>query len=350
MFLYFSDSIVVLSLGVMDIPTNRGDFIQVKTTENALPRNIKFTGLGYNSAQKIAVNTRGVRKICIFFVSEADVTDIMTCAQSEPSSTPPVAPSSSRAGSISGSVKEDIDGDDDVHELLSVVVVTLFSVDEVVIAPTLTDNSGNYTFSAVPGTYIVIQTNLPGYTDVTSNRLVVTVDAGVVSISNGFVDELPFSAPSISGLPSGAPVTPSPGMITARPTSPSTSSSVSVVNFDKFENGTNSTGGDYVKDEWLGSNGFSIDALSTCGGFTPNGKGRIFDSSSSGSIQKEEDPDLGSPNQMCAKAGPGQGFCSHLGQPGANCIPQGNVLIIQESDKDFPDDNNKGGILCFEFV
>ena len=128
------------------------------------------------------------------------MTDNTICAQPEPSSTPSVAPSSSRAGSISGSVQVDIDGDDG-DESLSIGVVTLSSVDEVVIATTLTDSSGSYTFSDVPGTYIVIQTNLPGYTDVTSNRLAVTVDAGAVSISDDFVDEIPSSAPSISGLP-----------------------------------------------------------------------------------------------------------------------------------------------------
>lgn len=61
-----------------------------------------------------------------------------------------------------------------------------------------------------------------------------------------------------------------------------------------------------MKDEWLGSNGFSIDALSTCGDFTPDGKAGLFDSSSPGSTQKKGDPDLGSSNQICAKAGPGE--------------------------------------------
>jgi hypothetical protein len=35
--------------------------------------------------------------------------------------------------------------------------------------------------------------------------------------------------------------------------------------------------------------------------------------------------------------------------PGQNCIPQGNVLIVQETDKPEPDDNIGGGILCFAF-
>jgi hypothetical protein len=35
--------------------------------------------------------------------------------------------------------------------------------------------------------------------------------------------------------------------------------------------------------------------------------------------------------------------------PGENCIPQGNVLVIQEADKPEPDDNIGGGMLCFDF-
>jgi hypothetical protein len=38
------------------------------------------------------------------------------------------------------------------------------------------------------------------------------------------------------------------------------------------------------------------------------------------------------------------------GMPGENCVPQGNILIIQESQKEIPDDNFAGGVLCFDFV
>jgi len=345
----FPDSANIVSIGLMDIPANRGDFVQVETSGNAPPQNIQFTGFGDNSVQRISVNTGDASKLCVFFVGEGAVTDITLCTGLAPSVVPSSVPSLSfvptdtpssplvRNSSISGTVTEDADNDDDGDEPISGVIVTLTNSVGLSIS-TLTDSSGNYIFVSVqPGIYTVTQTNLPGYTDVTSNRLTVTVVAGGNSVGNNFVDEFASAAPSQSSKPSLVPV-------------PSTCSVISVVDFDKFGNGTNSSGGDYVKNEWLESNGFSIDALSTCGGFTPNGMARIFNTSSPGLTQKEGDPDLGSPNQMCAFTGPGQGIGGQPGQPGENCVPQGNVLIIQESNKTSPDDNNEGGILCFDFV
>jgi hypothetical protein len=43
------------------------------------------------------------------------------------------------------------------------------------------------------------------------------------------------------------------------------------------------------------------------------------------------------------------GLSGEPGQPGENCIPQGNLLIIQESNKALPDDNQNGGVISFIF-
>lgn len=62
------------------------------------------------------------------------------------------------------------------------------------------------------------------------------------------------------------------------------------------------------------------------------------------------DSDLGSPNNMCPGGGPGEG---EGGQPDSgyeNCVPQGNVLVIQESNKACPDDTADGGWITFEFT
>lgn len=55
-------------------------------------------------------------------------------------------------------------------------------------------------------------------------------------------------------------------------------------------------------------------------------------------------------DSLCAGGGPGRGAGGVVGMPGENCVPQGNILIIQESNKETPDDNFAGGVLCFDFV
>ena len=61
---------------------------------------------------------------------------------------------------------------------------------------------------------------------------------------------------------------------------------------------------------------------------------------------------LGTPNQRCTPPGPGIGEGGDPDMPGANCVPQGNVLIIQEDNpgkNDIPDDNMNGGVVMFDF-
>lgn len=57
---------------------------------------------------------------------------------------------------------------------------------------------------------------------------------------------------------------------------------------------------------------------------------------------------LGSPNEKCTPPGPGVGMGGELGRLGENCIPQGNVLIIQDSSTEVLDDS-RGGVITFDF-
>ena len=47
------------------------------------------------------------------------------------------------------------------------------------------------------------------------------------------------------------------------------------------------------------------------------------------------------PNVKCPGGGVGIGAGGEPGHPGENCAPLGNILIIQESDKRWADDNHK---------
>lgn len=77
---------------------------------------------------------------------------------------------------------------------------------------------------------------------------------------------------------------------------------------------------------------------------------RIFDMANPGNVTAG-DPDLGTPNKKCTPTGPGIGVGGEPGQPGENCWPRGNVLIIQEDNKlpQIPDDNAKGGNITLDF-
>ena len=72
---------------------------------------------------------------------------------------------------------------------------------------------------------------------------------------------------------------------------------VAIVDFEVSGNGTKLNRGDYVGQEWNDRFGFIVDALATCGGFTPQSRARIFDTANPGDSQLEGDPDLGSPNR-----------------------------------------------------
>jgi hypothetical protein len=118
----------------------------------------------------------------------------------------------------------------------------------------------------------------------------------------------------------------------------------SVVDFSKDSNGNPVIAGQYVKDQWRSKYGMRIVVQDAKGGYAPDGKARIFDS-----INPTSDFDLGTPNEKCPGGGRGSGSEGVPGKPGENCIPQGNIIIIQESNKIEQDDNKFGGVIEFIF-
>ena len=119
----------------------------------------------------------------------------------------------------------------------------------------------------------------------------------------------------------------------------------SVIDFSKDSNGNPVTNGQYVMDQWRSKYGMRVIVEDARGGYAPGGKARIFDSTR----PTGDDFDLGTPNAKCPGGGPGIGIDGVPGKRGENCIPQGNLLIIQESNKPEPDDNVVGGIMSFVF-
>jgi hypothetical protein len=77
----------------------------------------------------------------------------------------------------------------------------------------------------------------------------------------------------------------------------------------------------------------------------------VFNSSDIAGRDSRYDPDLGSPNEFCPNKGPGVGKGGKPGSPFPNCVPQNNLLIIQ--NKNFaeadPNDSPFGGCFIFEF-
>lgn len=86
--------------------------------------------------------------------------------------------------------------------------------------------------------------------------------------------------------------------------------------------------------------------------FAEGGEGSLpclFDTANLGSEREGGDSDLGAPNKYCTPSGPGRGDGGRPGEPGENCDPLGNVIIIQEPGVDVPDDNRGGGLLTLDF-
>jgi hypothetical protein len=118
----------------------------------------------------------------------------------------------------------------------------------------------------------------------------------------------------------------------------------STITFDTDENGKPISRGTYVQNEWFDVYGIKLSASGGLGDIP-----RIFDTNSIGT-RKYGDPDLGTPNEMCG--GPGSGKGGEPGQPAANCVPLGNVIIIQEDNDDptIPDDQQGGGTISFDLT
>jgi hypothetical protein len=110
-----------------------------------------------------------------------------------------------RFGSITGSVTQDTTGDDIGDAPLAGVTLTVFDSDGKVVATTVTDSAGKYVLPALPnGVYTVVQTNLPGYIDVSDGQgnpldstVTVTVVGGSAPAFN-FVDRRPTASPTLA--------------------------------------------------------------------------------------------------------------------------------------------------------
>ena len=115
------------------------------------------------------------------------------------------------------------------------------------------------------------------------------------------------------------------------------------VDFDKDASGTDLSPPLCVEYEWA-SLGLTL--------FAEGGEGSLpclFDTANPRKEKTGGDPDLGAPNNYCTPPGPGRGDGGRPGEPGENCDPLGNVLIIQEPGIDVPDDNRDGGLLTLDF-
>ena len=143
----------------------------------------------------------------------------------------------------------------------------------------------------------------------------------------------------------------------------------SVIDFNTDGSGKKLTNQDYVQDNWHAKYGLNVtvelansnyisvppptytfskqrkfDRFAT--GYAPDQKARIFDTAN----VTAGNWDLGSPNVYCPVTGPGYGAGGSPQEEGENCIPQGNVLIIQKSNKLAADANIVGGTIVFSFA
>ena len=144
------------------------------------------------------------------------------------------------------------------------------------------------------------------------------------------------------------PATPTGSQPSPGATSPPTTEvcEAITVGFDTDASGNAVVKGAYVENEWL-AYGFTLSAE---GGFGT--LPRIFDTASPGGETPKVcgDSDLGAPNAACTPfGGPGKGIGGKPGEPGMNCEPLGNALIVQEPGESCPDDNVDGGIINIVF-
>jgi len=105
-----------------------------------------------------------------------------------------------KLGTITGTVREDIDNNNTGDVGIPGVTVVLVNSAGTTVATTTTDTNGYYVFTGVPaGNYTVVEQNNPGYLDVSDidggnpNSIAVTVTPGQTSSGNDFVDERPAS-------------------------------------------------------------------------------------------------------------------------------------------------------------
>lgn len=108
-----------------------------------------------------------------------------------------------------------------------------------------------------------------------------------------------------------------------------------------MSDGTPVLGGSYLWNEYKDDYGL---VLSASGGFLRFP--RLFNTAQAG----EDYLSFGSPNERCDPPGPGRGLGGEPEEPGNNCEPLGNVLIIQDgNDMSQPLSSESGGVISFAF-
>jgi hypothetical protein len=156
----------------------------------------------------------------------------------------------------------------------------------------------------------------------------------------------PTVAPPTNAPPMAVPPTLLPTVKpTASPPSSSDTCVPKIISFNEDASGNTVAKGAYVENEWI-EYGFTLSAEGGAGTLP-----RVFDTASPGGETPGScgDSGLGAPNQPRSCRGPGQGAGGIPGQPGENCEPHGNALIVQEPGESCPDDNVDGGIITFDF-
>jgi len=294
----FETPVYVYEIGLLDMDYEASlEITSSKLGGTPTVKTIPITSLGDNSYQVVSIDTLNVLQIKLKLARSGAVTFISFCYPNQP----PVPTISPGTGAPPSSMSPTV--------------------------PTNPPGTGappTFTSPSVP-------TNPPG------------TGAPPTSTSPSVPTNPPGTgAPPTNPLATNAPPTPSAGAPPSLPTTGPGNCDLIKLDFNVDSNGNAVERGRYVKDEWL-SYGMTLFAE---GGV--NTLPRIFDTSNPGT-RREGDPDLGSPNKACPGGGPGIGVGGEPGQPGENCSPKGNVLIIQEPGTNVPDDNVDGGTINFDF-
>ena len=295
----------------------------------------------------------------------------------KPTRSPTASPTATPTGKVKGVVYEDTNGngiqDQGEPGIGGVDVVITDSLGES--QTVTTDDTGMYMAEVPAGpavTDIDEGTLPPGYvqTGGTDPTTLNVPPGGTATDSDGFMKptETPTASPtgsptkSPTAIPTNSPTsaptpkptpspTPKPTPSPTRKPTPSPTGAPTpklcinaTVPFDVDADGNTLAPGEYVEYEWA-KYGLILSA--------PGGVGdrpRLFNTAIPRSGGTGGDPDLGAPNQACTPSGPGIGKGGAPGTPGENCDPLGNVLIIQEEGSGVPDDNQRGGMIVFDFV
>lgn len=122
-----------------------------------------------------------------------------------------------------------------------------------------------------------------------------------------------------------------------------------ILDWQTDANGNPLLPGQVIDDEFHSATGISITLKAQSDGSNARA---VFPSH-----QPPTDFDLGTPNETCPGGGPGIGEGGEVGEPGENCTPQNNILIIPtigDGDGDgfidgVPDDDADGGLAIFLF-